>query len=202
MAVLFSTWSFLLLLTGFDKQPITFLNSKAWYCCSVLPATSSILALSIPQCAISYECGIESPHTWSYFALYKSKPGNMTIELFTLTKSIISAIPEQRLSDCQQRNEHGHVRQKNSLFGREDKLLIHSKMQGLVQGHRICCSSCSLKIIILIYNGLYWQEGNIEKLLQLQAPAFSKTMSQLMMSLLFFKTTIFLSSSSFSVCNK
>lgn len=126
----------------------------------------------------------------------------MTIKLFTSTKSIISAIPEQRLSRCRQRNEYSHIRHQNSLFGREDKLLVHSKMQGLVQGHRICCSSCSLEIITLIYNGLHWQEGNIEKLLQLWAPSCSRTVFKLTMSLPFFKITIFLSSSSFSVCDR
>lgn len=124
------------------------------------------------------------------------------IKLFALTKSIILAIPEQTLSHCRQRNEYSHVRHQGSLFGREGKLLRNSRMQGLIQGHRICCSSCPLKIIILIYNGLYWQEGNILMLLQLQAPACTRTMSQLMMRWPFFKTTILLSSSSFSVCDR
>lgn len=98
----------------------------------------------------------------------------MNINLFALAKSLISAVPEQRLSRCHHRNEYGHVRHQRPLFGREGKLLIHSKMQGLIQGHRTCCTSCPLKIITLIYNGLYWQEGNIEMLLQPQAPGLLK----------------------------
>jgi len=47
-------------------------------------------------------------------------------------------------------------------------------MQGLIQANRIRCSSCALKIIIRIYNGLCWQEGNIGMLLQLQAPGLLK----------------------------
>lgn len=120
-------------------------------------------------------------------------------KLLALTKSII---PEQTLSHCHQRNEYGHVRHQSSLFSREGMLLICSKMQGLIQGHRIFCFSCQLEIIILIYNGFYWREEDTEMLLLLQAPAYSRTMSQLMMSSPFFKTTIFLSSSIFPVCNR
>lgn len=126
----------------------------------------------------------------------------MNIKLFAWTKSIISAIPERRLSHGHQRNEYGHVRHRSSLFGREGRLLTRSKTQRLIQGHRICCSSCPVKIIILIYNVFCWQEGNIEMVLRLQAPACSRTMSQLMMSWPFFRPTMFLSSSNVSVCDR
>lgn len=106
---------FLLLLTDFDKRPITFLKGKGCCCCAVRPAMSSTSALSIPLCTIPHEWSIESPHTWRYFALYRANTEKMNIKLFALTKSIISAIPERRLSHWCQRNEYGHVRHQRSL---------------------------------------------------------------------------------------